>query len=571
MGKLRVLWNGESSFMHSGYSVYGQELLSRLHRTGKYEIAELGAYASPEDPRIHSVQWRFYPNVPRVMLDGQINPEFQAYDQDNSDTKFNAYSFNDVVIDFKPHVVLDIRDWWMLRHALVSPLRKYYQWFIMPTVDSAPQEDEWIDGFINADAVLCYSEWAQNVLRKQGGGKINLVGTAPPAANYNIYKPIANKKEHKVNMGFPADSLIIGSIMRNQKRKLIPDLIEAFEKYLEMCRTTGQKDRADRSLLYLHTTFPDVGWDLPKLIKQHNVANKLIVTYTCDQCKTVFPSLFQDVRTTCKRCGTVAANIPHTGHGISTESLSFIVNLFDVYIQYAICEGWGMPQIEAAACGVPVMAVDYSAMEDINKHIKGIPIPVQRMFLESETHAYRAYPDNDALVKGLYSFFSLSEADRERKGKDIHTRAMKTYNYNDVVKTWMSYLDTIDVVAAENKWRAGPDIFEVPEEIRVPNSVRSGEFVEWAISNILQDDTKIDSYFAMLMTRNLNYNKTPLPRGGIYFNEHGMVGHRGYMDFNRENLIQMIVNMRQDKNYWERVRCRMIPHQPKDAVRFVKP
>ena len=60
-----------------------------------------------------------------------------------------------------------------------------------------------------------------------------------------------------------------------------------------------------------------------------------------------------------------------------------------------------MPQVEAAACGVPVMAVDYSAMSSVVKNLKGTPIPVERLFLETETHSYRALPNNHILAELL--------------------------------------------------------------------------------------------------------------------------------------------------------------------------
>ena len=42
-----------------------------------------------------------------------------------------------------------------------------------------------------------------------------------------------------------------------------------------------------------------------------------------------------------------------------------------------------MPQVEAACCGVPVAAVDYSAMEDVVRHTNGYPIRIKKMFRSS--------------------------------------------------------------------------------------------------------------------------------------------------------------------------------------------
>ena len=61
--------------------------------------------------------------------------------------------------------------------------------------------------------------------------------------------------------------------------------------------------------------------------------------------------------------GKWGSTLSNVKNGVSYEDLSSIVNLFDLYTQYANCEGFGLPYVEAAACGVPVCGTDYSAME----------------------------------------------------------------------------------------------------------------------------------------------------------------------------------------------------------------
>ena len=71
--------------------------------------------------------------------------------------------------------------------------------------------------------------------------------------------------------------------------------------------------------------------------------------------------------------------MPNVGQGLSIPDLIKVYNLFDLYVQYAICEGFGMPQVEAAGCGVPIAAVNYSAMADVLKFTKGYPIDVKNV------------------------------------------------------------------------------------------------------------------------------------------------------------------------------------------------
>ena len=112
---------------------------------------------------------------------------------------------------------------------------KYFHWAIMPTVDAAPQARQWIATYASAEACLTYSDWAGGVLKKQSGGKIKYHGIAPPSA-HPAYKPVPDKNMHKLQHGIDPKFKIIGTVMRNQRRKLYPDLFKAFREFLDRAR-----------------------------------------------------------------------------------------------------------------------------------------------------------------------------------------------------------------------------------------------------------------------------------------------------------------------------------------------
>ena len=93
--------------------------------------------------------------------------------------------------------------------------------------------------------------------------------------------------------------------------------------------------------------------------------------------------------TWCPHCNNLSAVCPTVGFGLTIENLIKVYNTFDLYAQYAICEGFGMPQIEAASCGVPVAATNYSAMEDVIRHTQGYPVPVKEI-LQGDGNKCRA-------------------------------------------------------------------------------------------------------------------------------------------------------------------------------------
>ena len=89
-----------------------------------------------------------------------------------------------------------------------------------------------------------------------------------------------------------------------------------------------------------------------------------------------------------------------------------------------------MPQVEAAACGVPVMGTDYSAMESVLRKLGGITIKPAALYKELETVCLRAVPDNDLAAKEMADFFSLPKEMRKNIGKSTREAFEKYYQWD---------------------------------------------------------------------------------------------------------------------------------------------
>jgi glycosyltransferase involved in cell wall biosynthesis len=325
----------------------------------------------------------------------------------------------------------------------MSPLRRYFHWILMPTVDSEPQQEDWIDTFLEADAIFTYSDWGAEVLKKQSSNKINYIDTASPGVDLSVFNIIEDSKRIKTKLGINPDTIIVGSVMRNQKRKLIPELLFSFRKLLDTLEKNNP-ELGKKLFLYLHTSYPDAGWDIPELLKETRLSNKVLFTYVCGRCGNVESHTFSHPVQTCKKCYEVTSRLPSVAIGVPNNILAEIYNVFDVYVQYAICEGFGMPQVEAAACGVPVITIDYSAMCDIIKKLEAYKVEIQTKFKELETKALRVYPNNDDLIKHIMSLISLPDAIRSQKRQKIRTLTEKYYNWNHIANIWENYLDSLD-------------------------------------------------------------------------------------------------------------------------------
>ena len=519
--KKRILIVNEAHFLYTGFAKYGKEILKRLAATGKYELAELGCYGEMADARlpVNELKWKYYGNMPdasmikksqlaapnnRLTTEEQKKLEEQKKQKDiydtTADAPFGRWRFERVCLDFKPDFVIDVRDPWMIKAVVNSQLRDFFHLVLMPTVDSAPQKPEFIYDFESADGILVYTEYGKRVLEEQSE-KIKVFSSAPPGVDINQFRPL-NKDKCREHFGLDKEMIIFGTIMRNQMRKLYPDLFEAFKKYLDLCYENGNAEIAKRSYLHIHCGYPDSGWDIPQFIRDIGISNNVLMTQVCSKCKNPTMGLFSNFPI-CK-CGSMCG-FPSTSMATSDANLARIINTYDAYIQYSVCEGFGMPQVEAAACGIPVMTPNYSAMEDILNYSKGIEIPIKTMFWDNGTHAKRLIPDNEVFAKNLYDFALLPQSAKRHLGISSRIATEKHWNWDNTAKVWEDYIDNAELTGLQGKWEDTPakTFSKIPET--VPDNLSDSEFCKWVIVNIAQKPELLNTYFEKIMTLRIMY------------------------------------------------------------------
>lgn len=553
MRKKRILFCSEATFLNTGYATYTREILNYLYSTGKYELAEMSAYGERNDPRAANIPWKFYGVMPNINCEPKASKEeLDAY-QSSGTNQFGEWIFEHVCLDFFPDVVCDIRDFWMLEFAERSPFRPYFKWCLMPTVDAAPQARQWIATYASADACLTYSDWAGEVLKEQSGGKINYLGSSPPSA-HPAYQPIENKAEHKQKFGIDPSYGIIGTVMRNQRRKLYPDLFKAFRKFLDQSENK-------KYYLYCHTSYPDLGWDIPELLQEYQLASHVLFTYICGETKRPFPSLFKGALIQSPFNGKWCATLSNVKNGAEYEDLSKIINLFDLYVQYANCEGFGLPQVEAAACGVPVMATDYSAMESVVRQLEGWPITPKALYKELETGCMRAVPDNDLAAKLFLEFFSKSPEERNEIGKRTRKNFEIHFQWHLSGKKWEDYFDSFEALPFEQTWGSEPRFFQSEEKPKEPpTNVPFQDLARWLIAKVWCEPNKLNTFHEARLTKDLMYRSSTSSTGGMYFNESSAVfdGVNHRHEFNFDIAYDQMKNMCARRNNWEKMRINKI-------------
>lgn len=494
--KIRLLIDSEATYLKTGFSTYFREVIGRLHATGKYEIAELGSYGAPAEvnPLASTIPWKYYHCIPTNAIE---DAEFRK-DREN---QFGKWKLSWVLSDFKPDIVLLHRDNWMDRHVLENPLRDKFLVFWMPTVDGYPQKWEWLRDYEQVDVLLTYSYFGKRVLEEQsrcplaqrhGRKPLSVSNVAQPGTDINVYKPVSREVAY-AKFGVPAHVKFIGTVMRNQPRKLFDRLIQSFAQF----KRNHPIESKDVYLL-LHTSIPDVGWDIPELVARSNMQDWVRYTYMCDECHKVMISHFIGSPTQCVFCGAKPSNknsamhTPNTQVGVDDETLASIYNLMYVYVQGSIAEGDGMPVNEAKACGIPTLCSDYSALSEKARNGGAIPINNATIFTETGsnhpgsegTMQWRSLFDKKDLVRKFVKLFK-DEGYRDKLAREARECAEKFYNWDLTAKKWEALIDTIELKDRSRTWESTLEVKELPKE-QPPEDVELEKYIEWCYKNILK-------------------------------------------------------------------------------------
>ena len=540
MTKRKILFCGESSHLPTGFGNYTREVVSRLFSTNKYEVAELSCFRHPGVPKTEP--WKIYPVTPAL-----DDPFKKTYDSQKG-CSFGQILFELALLDFKPDIVIDVRDFWYFAYQESSCLRRFFHWMIAPAYDSSPQSINSLNMYRNADTLLFHSEWAANdMINKNFYNDINIGGVVSDAVDSKVFYPLEIKKSLlKTQNHINNKAFIIGTVMRNQRRKLIPDLFQILSQII--------KNNPSRDiLLYLNTTEPETsGWNIPALLLEFNVQNNVLLTYKCNNCYKFFPSVYKGIETSCYYCGN-KSNIINTVNGVSQEQLNTIYNLFDIYIQYAICEGFGIPQAEAASCGLPIITVNHGAMAEIGSKLNSPLVNIAKTFKETDVGSDRVYPDNNHCVEIIQSYLNMDKADLYEKGKQTRSLLLTNYSWDKTVKHFESIIDNVKLTGDQGKWDS-PSLLQSKPELSLPEIDNNREFIYYIVDNMICDS---------------DLKKTAFIEEMIYHLDSGFtLNHDSKIPYTRKAAIQNLQNYFNNKNGLEQMRLGKIPIYNKSSKFF---
>jgi len=310
----------------------------------------------------------------------------------------------------KADIVISNMDSWVIEPSMFFN-QKWVAWF---PVDSEPCPPLVVEKVKQAFHRIVWTDLGAREMDKAGLD----YDVIPYGVDLDKFKP-GDKHAAREITKFPQDKFIVGMVAMNKgypPRKAFYQNIEAFKKF---------HDNHPDSLLYMHTLDGS----------RPNGENIDLMWY----CKMLGLEQSKDF---------IFAEQYSYILGYPDDAMNTLYNCMDVHMLVSMGEGFGMPQLEAQACGVPVICGDWTTMPEI--FFSGWKVDrkdAEPFFTLQNT--YQFLPHVDAIHA------KLEEAYKMRGNPDYAKRARegaKKYNIDKIVeKNWLPVLEKI-----EQKIKAAP-------------------------------------------------------------------------------------------------------------------
>lgn len=147
-------------------------------------------------------------------------------------------------------------------------------------------------------------------------------------------------------------------------------------------------------------------------------------------------------------------------------------------------EGFGVPQIEAAACGLKVITVNYSAPKDIATKINSFAVEPLSLQVEMGTLCNRAIPDNDKLIEILNDENSWIY-DKSETVKMLNSN----YSWKATGEKWVKLVESLE---PKNNWNYSPILLKPPTFDDLKH-LSNFDFVKECILKVVQDESLLGS------------------------------------------------------------------------------
>jgi len=252
-----------------------------------------------------------------------------------------------------------------------------------------------------SDVIAC-SKFGQLESRKYGvDAKL-----IPHGVDTRVFKPL-NREKCREAFSFKEDKFIIGIVAANSD----PEPRKGWDKmFLGIKTLLDNNPKLKKKIMVFAFTKPvsNKGFDLPGLAREIGIKKWVF-----------FPEKMAELV------------------GLPAEEMAQLYNCFNILLNCSRREGFGIPIIEAEACGIPVIATNGSSMIEL---VKGHGWLVrERDIMYTPLNGYCAVPDQDDIAKKIEEAYFNKEI-RIKYGKLSNKFAQKYDWDNLVLNGWVPFL-----------------------------------------------------------------------------------------------------------------------------------
>lgn len=379
---MRILWASNGPNVPSGYGVPTKYLAPFLTEMG-HDLA-IQAFYGIQGGMVN------YRGIPVYPMQGE---------------PYGADVIGHHARHFKADLVVTLVDNWVLPGDYGMRFdAKWMAWF---PVDGTPAPKVCIAQALNCDYPATFSLNGVEELHNAGVDAYYI----PYGVDCSVFKP-GDKQEARAQLGLPQDVFLISTVADNRgfpARKAWPEILMGYKLFCE--------DHSD-TLLYLHTRKDPIsrqGINFDPLVEDLELDGKV---------------LFTDPQ-------QIAMGIPN-------EDLAPLYQASDVMLLPSMAEGFGLPVVEAQACGCPVITQDCSSMSELT--FNGVALKPLQPFWAVGLNYWWQLPSIHDIQGALEFYYRVTGSDAERGcALDGVRHVQDNYDYPVVFeKYWRPLLHRIE-------------------------------------------------------------------------------------------------------------------------------
>lgn len=302
--------------------------------------------------------------------------------------------------DYKADVNVSFQDAWPLDPNAMKQVKNYIAYV---PIDSSPVHPGVYDRLKQAWKVITFAEFGRKSLADKGMNSTLIYH----GVDTDVYKP-QDKTECRKTFGLPEGKFWFGMVAANKDnppRKSFQEVLDAFAVF--------HKSHPESAILMQTQVNNPTGFPIRDYIKFLGIEDSVFFI-------TDYESMFK----------------------LDSIAMSRFFNCLDCLLAPSQSEGFGLPIIEAQACGVPVITTDWTAMtENIIDNKTGYLVKVGSKRWTAG-NCYFGVPDTLDLLKKMDKVFSV---DRVEMSKNAREYILSKYDFDKVLlPKWIEFFDNVE-------------------------------------------------------------------------------------------------------------------------------